>query len=874
VSGVDGDGAKRVLAGGTAGAAELPAWLSDSALLAAAWERIGRFLLLTLQLGLAIVVVYQFQIESRAFLHLLILTFFGFAIHYYLPLAWRLPFFLVLSLAGIALVFGFAQGAWLIGLGLALIGIVHLPVSPAARVGLLLAAAGLLALLRVGVAAVPWSPAVWPILGSMFMFRLAVYLYDVRHEKQAAPWSQRLAYFFLLPNVCFPLFPVVDYRTFRRTYYEGDRHQIYQVGMVWIVRGIVHLVLYRLVYYHLTLAPGDVDSFGDLARYMLTTFLLYLRVSGQFHLIIGMLHLFGFNLPETHHFYYLASGFNDFWRRINIYWKDFMMKLFYYPAFFKLRKRGPTSALVLSTLVVFAGTWLLHSYQWFWLRGSFPLALQDGLFWGILGALVVWNSLREAKQSRARSLGKRARTLRESAALSLGTAGTFVFICVLWSLWNSASLSEWLSLWVDAARGTPGAAPDHSGWLALLAVAAVAGGALSGAAQLTAGAARAGGDRRLLTDAARTLGWLALLLLLGLPAVFTRLGSTTAGVVDSLQRAQLSNRDADQLQQGYYEDLVRVDRFNSQLWEVYMKRPVRWEHLTDTPAARYTDDIRFVEHVPGQSVVFHGAPFSTNSRGLRDREYAVAKPPGTRRIAMLGSSHVVGDGVGDGEPFEARLEELLDQGGSGAAYEVLNFGISATTPIEILARFEREVLSYEPDAVFWVAHSIDAEQIVARLVHVFGEGREIPYDRLRETLRAAGVERDTAASVAKRLLSPHGPALLEWVYTRIVEQTRARGAVPVWIYLPRISERVSQESVDAVFRAAERSGFVMLSLADLYDGADVDALRVAEWDHHPNARGHQMIAERIHQMLLAQTERIPLGLPATAHTAPGPSVSR
>ena len=77
-------------------------------------------------------------------------------------------------------------------------------------------------------------------------------------------------------------------------------------------------------------------------QFLLATFLLYLRVSGQFHLIVGVLHLFGFRLPETHHLYFLASSFTDFWRRINIYWKDFMMKLVYYPSFFRLQRLGTT----------------------------------------------------------------------------------------------------------------------------------------------------------------------------------------------------------------------------------------------------------------------------------------------------------------------------------------------------------------------------------------------------------------------------------------------------------------------------------------------------------------------------------------------------
>jgi len=87
--------------------------------------------------------------------------------------------------------------------------------------------------------------------------------------------------------------------------------------------------------------------------------------------------MFGFNLPETHHLYYLATSFTDVWRRINIYWKDFVMKLFFYPMHFKLRRMGSLWALSLATLVTFLATWLLHSWQWFWIRGRPLFNWQD-----------------------------------------------------------------------------------------------------------------------------------------------------------------------------------------------------------------------------------------------------------------------------------------------------------------------------------------------------------------------------------------------------------------------------------------------------------------------------------------------------------------
>jgi hypothetical protein len=82
----------------------------------------------------------------------------------------------------------------------------------------------------------PWSVAIWPILGSMFMFRLALYLHALEHDEKRPTVARTLAYFFMLPNVCFPLFPVVDYLSFRRNYYDHDAVSIYETGIKWIVR--------------------------------------------------------------------------------------------------------------------------------------------------------------------------------------------------------------------------------------------------------------------------------------------------------------------------------------------------------------------------------------------------------------------------------------------------------------------------------------------------------------------------------------------------------------------------------------------------------------------------------------------------------------
>src|SRR5206468_1890066 len=158
---------------------------------------------------------------------------------------------------------------------LALIALCHVPVSFGWRVALLAGVAGLLVVLRADFIHAPWSSALWPILGSMFMFRLIVYLYDIRHDKTPFSLSRTLAYFFLLPNVVFPLFPVVDYSTFRRTYLDDDELRIYQRGMNWIWRGTLQLLLYRIVYYYLVISPNEISNLNDLTRFIVANFLLY-----------------------------------------------------------------------------------------------------------------------------------------------------------------------------------------------------------------------------------------------------------------------------------------------------------------------------------------------------------------------------------------------------------------------------------------------------------------------------------------------------------------------------------------------------------------------------------------------------------------------
>lgn len=805
---------------------------------------VGRWSVLFGQLLLLLLIVNRFELENEAFFRLSALTVGGFALHYFLPLRHRLPFFVLLSLGGLVLILGATQAVWLVALGFGLIGIAHLPFSFRVRSALLIAVGVALAVPRWGLGWVPWSSAIWPILGSMFVFRMIVYLYDRKHAKGPVNWWQTIGYFFLLPNVCFPLFPVVDYKKFCRNYYDDERHKIYQVGIEWMWRGLLQLVLYRLVYYHLTVDSAAITNLGELLVYMLSTFMLYVRISGHFHLVIGMLHLFGFNLPETHHRYFLASSFTDFWRRINIYWKDFMLKVFYYPAYFKVRKLGDTTALVLATAFTFVVTWFLHLVQWFWIRGSVLIETNDIIFWTIFGLLVMVNSIYETRRPAVRTRN-RARSLPESASLVLRTLGTFTVICLLWSFWTAESVTDWL-LMMQAAWVLPAWSTAQ---FALVASLMGVGFALTTLAVWKGTTTDMSPAIRVPVPAVYATS--LLVCALSIPALASVTGR--GEIVDSLKSASLNQRDADQFQRGYYEHLLDVGRFNNELQRVYQAMPTDFvRSLSALGLSRSTGDEQDYELVPDKEGRFVGRLMRTNRWGMRDRDYSMTRPQETYRIALLGPSTAMGSGVDEHESFEAIVERRLNGKGTRAAYEVLNFGVAGYSPMHMLFQLQKKVAPFTPQMAIFLGHNNDLERTSRYFTRMVQKGTMPPDPYLVGLKDRVGMHPQTGANEARRRIRPHQDDLLRWVYNSFVQECQRRHMTPVFVYMPTVTESLEPWHAperERLLSRARDAGFFVIDLTGAYNGHLAQQLWIAENDGHPNALGNQLLADRLYARL-------------------------
>jgi len=597
---------------------------------------------------------------------------------------------------------------------------------------------------------------------------------------------------------------------------------------------------------------------------------LYLRISGLFHLIVGLLLLFGFNLPETHARYFFANSFVDYWRRINIYWKDFMQKMVFTPSYMRVKGLGLShgSSVVVAIFSVFFATWLLHAYQWFWLRGSVDLSrVEDMLFWGILAAFLVVQTMREAKPQSKAERANAPSFLVSQAQFIVRTLCTFLTICLLWSLWTSETVQGWLQLWYASglvpglAQGTEASGVDWFITLVTLGTVAFMAAVATGFFIKAPPQARAAGAQKARADAsARTTHFYrsalataaGCVLLTQVSVLITPFGKGLQDVAHNIRETRLNARDQALLERGYYQQLTNVNRMSSQLWEIYMNDQAA-ATSTETGERKRADYLGY-ELIPSTSFDAHDAHYETNQWGMRDKDYALAKPAGTYRVALIGSSRAVGWGVGVEDRYESLLEKKLNQDNTGGApkkYEVMNFAVEGYLPVQELIALETKALKFKPDAVLYEAGPRDP--LIDHVGEMFKAGVKPPYPFVDEILREAGVHREMSIEQIGRLLWPHRFEILGKAYEHIVATAREHGVKPVWVYIPNIGANESRQkrNHDKMRKLAEQAGFVIVDLYGIYDGEDPHTLTVLRWDDHPNEKGHRLIFERLYEPFAA-----------------------
>ena len=330
----------------------------------------------------------------------------------------------------------------------------------------------------------------------------------------------------------------------------------------------------------------------------------------------------------------------------------------------------------------------------------------------------------------------------------------------------------------------------------------------------------------------------------------------------SLHAERANRADSEGQAGGYYVGLIDGEAAGGrdELTLALLGKPPEWANFHEVNADRdlYGDFLQF-ELIPGVDVSVLGARFTTNALGMRDRPYAVEKPPGTFRIALLGSSMDMGWGVSDSETYENKFEDWIaayaEKVGLPRRFEVLNFAMAAYSPLHRLESLARKVLPTRPDLVIYSATRLDDRLLQIHLMGLLQDRIDFKYDFVRDAVAKAGIaraglERDSAGQLLhkgrlKAELDPVLPELEAATLRELADECRSAGVPLAVAIVPRASESDAPgpraADVARIRDLCERLDLPVLDLSAAFDDRDPSAIEIAPWDDHPNALGHRLL---------------------------------
>ncbi len=310
-------------------------------------------------------------------------------------------------------------------------------------------------------------------------------------------------------------------------------------------------------------------------------------------------------------------------------------------------------------------------------------------------------------------------------------------------------------------------------------------------------------------------------------------------VREAMRSDQRNSGDLERMERGYYEILNgsghRIDPKTS-------PPPTDFGPLT-LPVA----DVREYVLKPGLATRHRGATWTTNPRGMRDRDYPIDKPAGTYRIALAGDSIGAGWGVDDGQGFEPIWERTLDR---ISTVEIWNHAVPGLAPGQRWEHFSREGWASHPDLVVFQGSPADFGWDDRKLRSLLPKGIGWDVDSYKEGLAVAHARPGGDEESYRKALRPHREAILAGVYRAVAEACRSKGVDSVWLLLPRVGKPTPTPDRVRLVELAKASGFThVVDLSDAFDGLDPASLAIGPDDFHPNAAGHEILARRLDEAL-------------------------
>ncbi len=682
------------------------------------------------------------------------------------------------------------------------------------------------------------------VIGSFFMFRTISFLHEIKFMKKEVNRIDSINYFLLTPNFSLPLFPIVDYKSFINSY-EGINYNTLKRGSLFICRGLFQMILYRYIYHEIIIPFNQIHTISEVILYLVANFMIVLRVIGAFHIAIGLVIITGYNIPDIFNNIFFSTGFSDLWRRTNMYWRNFMIKIFYYPIYFKIKKIGTYNALFLATFVSFFITWLLHTYQWFWIKGSFPVDMKDAIFWGSFGLLVGTNTLLQQKELDRKIHVKDSpfQFLRQALA---GLIVLFI-MSLLWSIWTCNSLSEWWKL-IQISKNADFQQLYILARLSLLYLLAASIYHYYQKHKLN----KFVFFEKNMTAIAYSGFILLFSALLFLHQYMQKNHRMFFRMrMEPVLSEQLNKADLLLIDNGYYTNLISTNNYCSQVWTIGDDISRDWTKYITEKTTKPSNDLMLTENIPNAKVKHKNITYTLNADGLRDKVYPKIKPDSCYRIIVLGGSYECGNGINDGDDFISQVEKDLNEkyiatiNGERKHIEIINFSSNGYRLMQRLYQYKTNARYWNADALFLFIHTNYHVRIINYINRLVYQGFEINDPYLKHIVEMKHITKEDDGPQVLTKLGSYADSINYYAVSSINEIARKDSTKLIAVFLPEIRQQGSKK--DSIFMdyICRNYNILPISMADVFNNHNYNDLALSVVDFHPNYKATKLITDKL-----------------------------
>lgn len=245
--------------------------------------------------------------------------------------------------------------------------------------------------------------------------------------------------------------------------------------------------------------------------------------------------------------------------------------------------------------------------------------------------------------------------------------------------------------------------------------------------------------------------------------------------------------------------------------------------------------------------------FRTNKNGLRDEEYPLQKKKGSLRIAVLGDSFTMPEGVAIEDAWHSVLERRLKEEYPEFDTELINFGVAGYGLSQYRATIEKKALKYHPDVILVgfcgandsappeikdFSQPYKVKETINGFFHMYsfeliGDFYKHYYKKVRGRYAGYDADEEYIDSEFKKLA-----------------QISEKEGIP--IFIAYIDNKQPSADYSMVESTAKRYGFYFLNGAKYFE-KDINPEHIIyKTDRHPNAKANKIIEEALFDDLKRQ----------------------